>query len=128
MRAAAIALIFALGCQSAAAPEFDEIIEGTLEQGDARLPDGAVYDAFELRAKKGQRLTATLDSEDFDPTLHLLDERDQPIAMNDDVRFGVAQAKIEETIPADGQYKLLLMAHEGRGLGAYRLEVRLRTP
>jgi hypothetical protein len=128
MRKATFALVFLLGCQPTAPSEFEEVIEGAIEESDARLDDGTPYDAFQLRAKKGQRLTAELSSEDFDPTLHLLRDGDQRLASNDDARFGVTQAKIDETIPEDGEYKLLLTAHEGKGRGAYRLEVRLRTP
>jgi hypothetical protein len=128
MRLATGFLVFALGCQPSTAKEFEDVIEGALEEGDARLDDGSLYDAFELHARKGQRLTAELTSEDFDPTLHLLDAEDEPIAVNDDARFGVTAAKLDEPIPADGKYKLLLMAQGETKRGAYRLEVRLRTP
>ena len=128
MKRAALALLFALGCALSAPDEFAEVVEGRLEASDARLDDGTPYDAFEFQARRGQRLTAVLSSEDFDPMLHLLREGDARLASNDDARFGVAEAKIDEAIPADGTYKLLLMANEGRGLGAYRLKVTLSTP
>jgi hypothetical protein len=128
MRMATTLVIFALGCQPTAPREFAEVIEGALDEGDARLDDGSVYDAFELKAEKGQRLRATLESEDFDPSLQLLDAREKRVAANDDERFGVTRAKLDESIPEDGIYKLILMAQDRGRRGAYRLEVKLTDP
>jgi hypothetical protein len=125
MRTATMLVLFLLGCQPTAPREFAEVIEGALDESDARLDDGTVYDAFELSAKKGQRLRAMLESEDFDPSLQLLDARERRVAANDDERFGVTRARLDESIPEDGKYKLLLMAQDRDRRGAYRLEVQL---
>ncbi|NLY95127.1 MAG: hypothetical protein GXY23_14020 [Myxococcales bacterium] len=129
MRWTFLLLWMVAACVSSVEQGFDEVIEGRLEPGDARLDDGTTYDAFELRGKKGQRLRAVLVSEDFDPMLHLLGAGDARIASNDDARFGVTRAEIEEVLPEDGTYKLMIVAApKTQGHGAYRLEVELVSP
>ncbi|HIK44226.1 MAG TPA: tetratricopeptide repeat protein [Leptolyngbyaceae cyanobacterium M65_K2018_010] len=90
--------------------------EGTIK------PAEAVY-TFE--GKAGEVVTITLESEDFDPVLSLLNADAQEIAFNDDFGGSLNSTIIFE-IPANGTYTVVARSFSGGG-GDYRLVVRPAT-
>jgi tetratricopeptide (TPR) repeat protein len=96
--------------------------ETLLENRGTITPAEATY-TFEGTA--GQALTITLDSEDFDPVLLLLDSNGDEVAFNDDFG-GSLNSKIIITLPADDTYTVVARSFAGDG-GDYDLVVRDST-
>ena len=89
---------------------------------------GTIYPAestYSFDGKAGQAITITLDSEEFDPVLSLLDANATELAFNDDFG-GTLNAKIIVTLPADGTYTVVAKSFSGLG-GDYDLVVRTST-
>lgn len=71
----------------------------------------------------GQTVSITLDSNDFDPILILIDAKGQSIASNDDISATNTNSRIDITLPMTEQYTLLVSSFEFEGQGDYRLAV-----
>jgi len=61
---------------------FDEA--GLLTDGDERARDESFYDPYPLEVRAGHTYVISMESEDFDAYLLLVDEQDERIAANDD--------------------------------------------
>lgn len=96
--------------------------EPLLENRGTITPAEATY-TFEGTA--GQALTITLESEDFDPVLLLLDSNGDEVAFNDDFG-GSLNSKIIITLPNDDTYTVVARSFAGDG-GDYDLVVRDST-
>lgn len=100
---------------------------GTLEDADPKTFDGTFYDDWTYAGKRGERLSVTLRSTDFDAYLlfgRLEKGRFSYIRAEDDGAGG-NDSLYEVTLPADGQYVLranTLFA----GHGAYTIQVTRR--
>lgn len=75
--------------------------------------------------KKGQAVTISMSSAEFDTFLSLLDPSGQEIANNDDYARTLNSA-IVATLPADGTYKILARSFAGQG-GNYTVTVKPAT-
>jgi tetratricopeptide (TPR) repeat protein len=73
----------------------------------------------------GQAITITLDSDDFDPVLVLLDSSENEIASNDDFG-GTLNSTIIVELPADDTYTVIARSFSGNG-GNFDLLVRTST-
>lgn len=71
----------------------------------------------------GQSVSITLDSDDFDPVLILIDAKGESIASSDDISATNANSRIDITLPSTEQYLLLVTSFEFEGQGNYRLAV-----
>ena len=102
-----------------------EIIErGTLEEGDDVIPnDGSFYDSYPLEGSAGDSFIITLESEDFDTFLAIMDRDGNIIEQNDDVDEQQSNSRLEITLPNNGTYSIIVNAYEQQGQGSYVLKV-----
>ena len=103
----------------------ETIERGTLEEGDDVIPnDGSFYDSYPLEGSAGDSLTITLESQDFDTFLAIMDRDGNIIEQNDDIDEQNSNSRLEITLPDDGTYSVIVNAYEQQGTGNYVLTVR----
>ncbi|UCF10054.1 MAG: PPC domain-containing protein, partial [Candidatus Bipolaricaulota bacterium] len=109
-------------------PEWGEAIAvgqertGALERTDRVWIDGASFDLYLLAGQPGQPVSIALRSQAFDAYLVLLDDRQEPIAEDDDGDGG-SDARIEITLPGEGPYFVVASSYDVGERGAYSLSV-----
>jgi hypothetical protein len=105
-------------------------IIGALQEGDAAFRDGGFFDLYTFSARRGQRLTITLRSDEFDPYLRLA-RVEGPEALDwvgeDDDGGGGTDSRLSVTAPADGEYWIAVTAFD-QAPGAYELSLREAAP
>jgi len=100
-------------------------ISGSLDDGDAETPEGALYDLYSFAGRAGERLVIRMESTRFDTYLSLgrgAGGGFQEIAANDDAEGGT-DSLVEVTLPADGEYVVRAQALVPGGYGPYRLRL-----
>ena len=100
--------------------------EGSLSPGDKTLDDGRLYDSYSFQGRAGQTVTISVESEEFDTYLTLLDADGEKIAENDD-SAGNNNSAIVVTLPEGGSYEVIVKGENANGRGKYALEVRPAT-
>lgn len=95
------------------------IIEGALRPGDPRAIDGRLYDVVRIEAEPGARITAVLESEDFDSFLYLNFSTGENYDSDDD-SAGESDAMIDVAAPRADTYTLVITSYFG-GEGEYTL-------
>jgi serine protease Do len=105
-------------------------IIGALDEGDAAFSGGGFFDLYSFSARRGQRLTITLRSDEFDPYVRLArvggaDELDW-VGADDDGGLG-NDSRLNVTTPADGEYWIAVTAFD-QAPGAYELSLREAAP
>lgn len=112
--------------QAPSALRVGQEMEGALEEGDAAFSDGGFFDLYHFQARRGQRLTVTLRSDDFDPYLRVAHARTPEdvdwLGEDDDGGIGT-DSRLTVTVPADGEYWVAVSAYD-EAPGAYALAVR----
>lgn len=99
--------------------------QGTLGRGSLVLPeDGSYYDEYSFQGRSGQRVTITLESNEFDPYLIVFSPDGQLLAQNDDASPSTTNSSISVTLPASGTYVIFANAYDSAGEGRYTLTVR----
>jgi hypothetical protein len=103
-------------------------VAGILTMDAAETDDGRRADVYSFRARAGERLTITMESEEFDTYLILgrMDGGDfEELVRNDDgdEEEDGLNARIVHTVPADGEYVLQATSFSGNSEGAYTLRV-----
>jgi hypothetical protein len=96
---------------------------GRLESNDPTLSSGELNDSYGFVGRAGERVTFDLRSSEFDPYLILQMPDDHPQADNDDWEGAQDHARIETTLPADGQYRVLVTTFRPGEQGAYELQM-----
>ena len=92
---------------------------GSLEPGDAKL--GKYFDTYPLQLAAGERLVATLSSQDFDSYL-LLEAPDGTELENDD--YGESSdARLDVIAGEPGQWRIKVTSYADGEQGAYRLVI-----
>ena len=81
----------------------------------------ASYHTFDGTA--GQAVSITLESDDFDTILILINAKGEAIASNDDISPTNTNSRIDIALPATERYLLLVTSFEYEGQGDYRLAV-----
>ncbi len=99
--------------------------EGSLVSGDAILDDGSLYDQYTFSGNDGQYVTISLESEDFDPYLILLDPSGQRIGENDDVSSTNRNSRLIVTLPSTGLYTAVANSYESGKRGEYEIKIDL---
>ena len=102
-----------------------EIVEsGILEDGDEVVPnDGSFYDSFPLEGSAGDSFSISLESQDFDTFLAVMDPEGNIIEKNDDINEETSNSRLEITLPDDGSYSVIVNAYDQGGKGKYTLKV-----
>jgi tetratricopeptide (TPR) repeat protein len=99
--------------------------QGILQPGGEVLSsDNSLYRDYTFQGRRGQSVTITLNSNDFDTYLILLDSDNQKIAENDDISSSNSNSEINVTLPANDQYHIVVNTYDASGQGRYRLTVR----
>ena len=102
-----------------------EIIEsGILEDGDDVVPnDGSFYDSYPLEGSAGDKFSISLESQDFDTFLAVMDPDGNIIEKNDDINEQSSNSRLEITLPDNGSYSVIVNAYDEGGKGKYTLKV-----
>lgn len=102
-----------------------EIVEsGVLEEGDEIVPnDGSFYDSFPLEGSAGDSFSISLESQDFDTFLAVMDPEGNIIEKNDDIDDQTSNSRLEITLPDTGSYSVIVNAYDEGGKGKYTLKV-----
>jgi len=119
----ALAAAAPLGAQTPITP--GQTVTGTLEEGDRRMEDGSLYDAYVIRGRPGDRVVVRMTSEDFDTYLHWGYEDDGAWVEeeeNDDAGEGT-DSRLVVRLDDDGRYQLRAAAFDEDQEGAYELRV-----
>lgn len=102
-------------------------VRGTLTAGDEKIEDDSYADSYRFSGQGGQRVTITLDSEDFDAFLHLGRETGgkwEELETDDD-GGGETNSRIEYTLPDDGEYVIRANTLSEGETGDYTLRLEL---
>ncbi len=98
---------------------------GILEVGDKTIPnDGSLYDSYPLEGKAGDSFIITLESQDFDTFLAVMDQAGEIIEQNDDISDRNSNSRLQVTLPSNGTYNVIVNAYDKGGKGRYVLTVR----
>jgi hypothetical protein len=97
--------------------------QGQLESTDSRLNDNSPFDAYSFDGITNQQITITLESQDFDTYLMLLDSDNNIIAQNDDAEDGSTNSSLVVTLPVNGRYTTIANSYNSSGRGTYSLSI-----
>lgn len=93
-----------------------------------RLDDTVPYRAYVFQARAGDTVEIMMQTTqgDLDPTLSLLNDRLETLAEHDDISAANKNARLTQTIPADGYYAVLASRYNGEvgtTSGGFRLAI-----
>jgi hypothetical protein len=99
-----------------------------LTDGDAQQVFMAVnnnpHQVFMLKLKKGDKVLFELTSDDFDTVVIVEDPKKTVLAFNDDAEEGTLNSRLEWTVPADDEYRIIVVAFgDEKQVGAFNLKV-----
>lgn len=98
--------------------------EGALESGSQKLAsDNSLYELHPIEGTQGQSLAITLQSDDFDTYLAIMDAENNILAQNDDIEENNTNSQLTVTLAEDGMYYIIVNSYDPQGRGAYRLRV-----
>ena len=102
----------------------EQVERGALEDGDRVIADdGSLYDFYPIEGKKGDSFTISLESDEFDAFVALVDSNGNTIGENDDISQSDSNSQIDVTLPADGVYNVIVNTYDREGKGEYVLTV-----
>jgi hypothetical protein len=109
--------------------EVGQTVSGNLDLFDPTLTSGVRFEVFEFEGRAGERLTATLRSDDFDALLRLArtvagitDEIE-----SDDDGGGDTDSRVRAVLPESGSYLLIAQSFEADARGDFTLSLEV-TP
>ena len=103
----------------------EKIQRGRLEEGDKVIPnDGSLYDSYPLQGLAGDSFIISVESQEFDTFLAIMDEKGNIIQQNDDINQGNSNSQLKVTLPSNGIYNIIINAYDQGGKGNYLLTVR----
>ncbi len=108
--------------------EIGATVDGRLSDSDGRNDNGARARAYSFTAAAGQRIDATLNSDDFDAYLELFDAAGQSIAQDDDGGEKGTNARLITTLKDGGTYTLQARAYSPDTRGAFTLGLAAAEP
>jgi hypothetical protein len=105
--------------------EAGETVSGSLTGRDSRMYNGARFELWIYSGSRGERLTITLRSIQFDAYLLIqpFPGGRSPLLARDDDSGGGNDARVEFVLPEDGDYVITATSTERGETGAYRLSV-----
>lgn len=107
---------------------------GKLTAKDRQLPSGEYYESFDIQLRAGQKITADLTSDDFDPFVQInaLDAAGNPDRQrewfNDDFEGSSSRSFVEVEAPADATYRVMVTTYKAGMTGVYALELVIGAP
>ncbi|MEC4982893.1 MAG: CAP domain-containing protein [Oscillatoria sp. PMC 1068.18] len=98
---------------------------GILQEGDDILPnDNSLYDVHTFQGSAGRQVTITVESDQFDTYLALIDPTGELIQESDDIAEDNTNSAITLTLPMDGVYRIIINSYDAQGRGEYQVTVR----
>lgn len=98
---------------------------GILGPGALILPsDGSLYQTHFFTGRAGQFVELSLESDDFDTYLILVDPQGNKLTENDDLNSNNTNSALRVTLPKNGTYKVIVNSYDRNGRGRYFLTVR----
>lgn len=99
----------------------------SFKDGDRTLPNGSYYHSHQFSAEQGETIEIEMTSQEVNSTLILINEKDETIlAQNDDISENNINAKLEVTIPQNGDYILIATPYDVGETGEYTLTFRVK--
>lgn len=108
-----------------------QTVNGDLSARDPETDDGLPYDAFSFRARQGDRIALSLNSDAFDPVLRVGRMEAGAfvqLAENDDGPDTGLNSRLIFTAPDTGDYLVRVTPLGGAGAGAYSLGLQEGPP
>jgi hypothetical protein len=103
----------------------EKIHKGILEEGDSVIPnDGSLYDSYPLQGNAGDAFIISVESDEFDTFLAIMDAQGNVLQQNDDISDSNSNSRLKVTLPKDGVYSVIVNAYDQEGKGEYVLTVR----
>ncbi|MDB9526598.1 trypsin-like peptidase domain-containing protein [Oscillatoria sp. CS-180] len=97
---------------------------GVLSPGDEIAPDGTLYDQYTFDGQAGQSVTVTIESQEFDTYLAIVDSNGNLVAENDDISASNTNSEASFTLPNTGRYLVIVNGFSVADQGSYTLIVR----
>ena len=118
---AAVAAAWSSGMEAEAGSRIamGDTVRGSLAEGDEQLSSGEFVDSYRFIGERGQRVRIDAESDAFDTYLMLMTP-DEGQRDNDDGPDGT-NARLDEILPADGEYAVRVTSYQPGERGAYRL-------
>jgi len=100
--------------------------QGTLKNGDPVIPKkGSLFNSYAIQGQAGELVTITLESNQFDTYLIVLDSQGKKqIAENDNISQNNTNSAITIKFTKDDTYTVLVTSHDSTGRGQYTLIFR----
>ena len=99
-------------------------IDGTLDNRDQTLRDGAFYDVYELEGVEGDHVSIVMNSDNFDTYLAFIATDDRnPLHEENDDDGTTRQSRVEAVLPEDGRYLIYATSYRPGLSGEYRLTI-----
>lgn len=117
--ALAAGLCAALALPAAAQERIDA--SGTLQRGDSTLESGEFYDSYNIDVRAGEQIDVRATSTEFDPYLIVRGPTDDLRWENDDEGDGSVQARVNETAPVTGRYRVIVTSYQPGESGRYQV-------
>lgn len=110
-----------------------QTVTGTLSERDPRTTEKGHFRVYRFEGRKGQKLIATMRSNDFDAYLtiaHFVGGITDAIASDDDRGGGEknTDARVRFTVPDDGTYLLVAQSLAEEGAGAFTVNLAAAPP
>jgi hypothetical protein len=102
----------------------ENVERGILKTGDRVIAeDGSFYDSYPLDGQSGESFTISLESDEFDAFVALIDAKGNIVEQNDDIDDEDSNSRIKVTIPENGVYNVIVNAYDEGGTGQYVLTI-----
>jgi hypothetical protein len=105
---------------------FGTPVSGSLARSDGRrngADEGAYADTYRFMGRRGQRVRIDVTSDDFDPIAVLQPPGAIDAIENDDGADVGLNSRIDDVLPADGEYRLTVTSFAPDSTGRYRVAV-----
>ncbi len=104
---------------------YGRVVRGELKTGSGRDGAGLFYDSYSFAGHKGDKVTLSVESGDFDPVLYLgltsRQREDDWLDSNDDESATVTDSLIQAVLPADATYEVHVVSYNAGEAGRYVL-------
>ncbi len=100
-------------------------VDKLADQGAAQLFEQITdnpFKVYKIKLKKGDKLLIQIKSTELDPVVVIEDSKNKVLAFNDDDPNGGTDSRLEWTVPADEEYRIIATCFE-KAFGAYELTV-----